>query len=253
MEFNEHLIDLDKSQIRKLGKNKALTVKHNQIGSGLTIHLSEPNHKKVMSGYKNGKNKIIKLSPEELAQNEMAGTGFFKTLHSLGISKKDFMKGTKQVAKVAAPIVKEIAKPAGAALGTALVTAAGNPELAVVAAPVGAALANEASNQLTKYAGSGIMSDAKKALDKPIKTITKVFSGNGVSKYEYGFKTNPTYPNHSIGGSGVDARSPIVQQSIWKNGYHNPRRNFDNYQPTQVFGNGFKPVSGGSFLPAQGL
>jgi len=153
-EFYSHLVDLGKDAGKKLKQGGIAIIK--KVGSGIPIHLAEENHKKAMSAYKRKKGFKLKLTPEEIAQNESeSGSGFFQTLNKLGVSKKQFMKGAKQAAKIAAPLVKDIAKPVGAALGTAAVTAIGNPELAVVAAPLGAALANEGSNQLTKFAGSG--------------------------------------------------------------------------------------------------
>ena len=155
-EFFEHQIDLADGQVKKLKKKASATIKYNQIGSGLTVHLSGNNHKKVMKSFNGKKNHRLKLSDEELMQNEKAGSGFFKTLHKMGVSRRQFNKGAKAVAKIAAPIVKDIAVPVGTAAGAALATAAGNPELAPIAGIVGAKLAQEGSNQLTKYAGKGI-------------------------------------------------------------------------------------------------
>ena len=138
-EYFEHQIDLADGQVKKLKGLKAVTIKHPQVGGGLTIHLSGANHSRVMKAHKGKKNHRLKLTKEELDQNEVAGSGFFKFIHKLGGSKKGFMKGVKEVAKIAAPIVKDVAAPAGAAIGTALVTAAGNPELIPIAAPVGSA------------------------------------------------------------------------------------------------------------------
>ena len=172
-EYFQHTIDLADGQVKKLKGAKAITIKHAQIGSGITIHLGGENHKRVMKAYKSKKNHRLKLTKDEIDQNEVSGSGFFKFIHKLGGSKKGFMKGVKEVAKIAAPIEKDVAAPAGAAIGTALATAAGNPELIPIAAPVGSALAMAGSKALTKYAeGKGLR------VRKPRKP--KVVLGEGV-------------------------------------------------------------------------
>ena len=172
-EYFQHTIDLADGQVKKLKGAKAVTIKHAQIGSGITIHLGGENHKRVMKAYKAKKNHRLKLTKDEIDQNEVSGSGFFKFIHKLGGSMKGFMKGVKEVAKIAAPIVKDVAAPAGAAIGTALATAIGNPELIPIAAPVGSALAMAGSKALTKYAeGKGLR------VRKPRKP--KVVLGEGV-------------------------------------------------------------------------
>ena len=158
-EYFEHQIALSPQQTSKLKKLKTVTIKHPTIGSGLTIHVNGTNNKKIMSAYKKGKNHRLKLSAEELAQNEVAGSGFFQTLHKMGISRKQFNKGGKAagktIARVVAPVVKDLAPQIGQMAGMALASATGNPALAPVGAMLGNSLANEASKQLDKVGGSG--------------------------------------------------------------------------------------------------
>ena len=140
-EYFEHKIDLAPQQIRKLKKLTTATIKHPTIGSGLTIHVNSANNKKIMKAFKSGKNHRLKLSADELAQNEVAGSGFFKTLNKMGISRKQFNSGGKAVgktiARVAAPIVKGLAPQIGQMAGMALASATGNPALAGVGAMAG--------------------------------------------------------------------------------------------------------------------
>jgi hypothetical protein len=211
----------------------------------------------MMEAYSKKKNKILKLTPAEVEQNLSAqtqGAGFFKTLHKLGVSRKQFMKGTKEVAKVAAPIVKEVAKPVGSMIGMAGATALGNPELAPIAGVIGAKLADEGANQLTKFAGSGLKQD----IVHPFKTIINKITGGSVHNVKYdtemGFK--PTVGHHSklLKGSGMDSKSEVHNHSIYQNGYGNRRMplGHQTYTPfiqrADVYVNPVK--EGGSFLPS---
>ena len=114
-EFFSHLVDVSKASVNKLKNGAEGMIK--KVGSGVTIHLSESNHKKCMNAYKKNKGCRIKLTAEEIQQNEdeTHGSGFFQFLNkNLGISRKQFTKGAKDVgqslAKIAAPEIKRYGK-----------------------------------------------------------------------------------------------------------------------------------------------
>ncbi len=87
-EFYSHLVNVSKTSANKLRNGAQGVIK--KIGSGVSIHLSEENHKKCMDAYHKGKGCKIKLSAEEIKQNddEVEGSGFFKTLNKMGISRR---------------------------------------------------------------------------------------------------------------------------------------------------------------------
>ena len=154
-EFYSHLVNVSKTSANKLRNGAQGMIK--KIGSGVSIHLSEDNHKKCMEAYHKNKGCKIKLSADEIRQNndEVEGSGFFKTLNKMGISRRQFMKGTKAVAKVVAPMAKQLLPQLGEQAGMALGTyASKSPMGGVVGAQFGKQLGNEASNALSSY-GNG--------------------------------------------------------------------------------------------------
>jgi hypothetical protein len=154
-EFYSHLVNVTKTSANKLRNGAEGMIK--KVGSGVSIHLSEANHAKCMKAYEKGKGCKIKLSAEEIKQNddEVEGSGFFKTLNKMGISRRQFMKGTKAVAKVVAPLAKQVLPQLGEQAGMALGTyASKSPMGGVMGAQFGKTIGNEASNALTSY-GNG--------------------------------------------------------------------------------------------------
>jgi hypothetical protein len=246
-EFFEHKLDLEPKHFRKLIQGKPHTVKIGQIGSGLTIRLGPTNHKKMMMGYNKKKNKVLKLSKEEIdhnmSENMVEGSGFFKTLNKIGISRKQFMGGVRTASKTVAPIIKKDIIPAiSAPLGLALATAAGNPELAPIAGiavnkalnlgadrldqygQTGKGMAYQASEfypNLTK--GKGLESDIKKGFNKGINYI----KGGSVSIHpvvynDDGFKPAVNHFSRVIQGSGMQSND-VDHNSLYLNGYMNSK------------------------------
>jgi len=245
-EYFEHQIALSPQQRSKLKKLKTVTIKHPTIGSGLTIHVNGVNNKKIMSAYKKGKNHRLKLSAEELAQNEVAGSGFFQTLHKMGISRKQFNKGGKTagktIARVAAPVVKDLAPQIGQMAGMALASATGNPALAPVGAMLGNSLANEASKQLDKVGGSGVgpQNEIQRVKARLRKVSHDPVSGRGIV---FSSSSQPTQVHrNTLLGRGLDPNHSF------RNGYyntlppHNPAMHpFVESGLTYVGGKGFQP------------
>jgi hypothetical protein len=264
MEFYEHKLNLEPKDFRKLIKSKAHTVKYEKIGSGLTVHLSGANHKLIMQGYNKKKNKVLKLTKEEidhnLSNNMVEGSGFFKTLNKIGISRKQFIRGTKSVANVAKPIIKELIPTISAPLGLALSTAIGNPELAPIATiainkglNIGADKLGEYGGSglphpVSKYypsdiqiAGSGLENDIKKIVNKGVNFIK---NGGSVHKVDYdnGFKHSNFVGRPVISGNGMMQSDEVDHNSLYKNGYMNNKipLNHPIYNPVKV-GGSFKP------------
>lgn len=153
-EFFSHLVDVSKASMNKLRSGADGMIK--KVGSGVSIHLGEANHKKCMNAYKKNKGCRIKLSAEEIVQNDsIDGSGFFQTLHKMGISRKQFNKGTKLLAKTVAPLAQKVLPELGSQAGTALAIGTKNPAMANVFGSVGQQLGYDASNALKNYGGSG--------------------------------------------------------------------------------------------------
>jgi hypothetical protein len=130
-----------------------------KIGSGIRLDLSPENHAKAMRAYKRNKGVRLKLTAEEIQQNEdeTHGSGFFKFLNkNLGISRKQFNKGTKAVAKVVAPLAEKVLPQIGEQAGQAIgMYATKSPIGGVAGAQFGKQLGYDASNALKNYGGSG--------------------------------------------------------------------------------------------------
>jgi hypothetical protein len=113
-EFFSHLVDVSKASVKKLKDGSEGMIK--RVGSGISIHLSEANHAKCMKAYQKGKGCRLKLTADEIKQNddEVSGSGFFKTLNKMGISRRQFTRGAKQagqeVAKFVAPVINKYGK-----------------------------------------------------------------------------------------------------------------------------------------------
>ena len=241
-EFFEHKLDLEPKYFQKLIKGKAHTVKVGQIGSGLTVRLGPANHKKMMMGYNKKKNKVLKLTKEEIdhnmSENMVEGSGFFKTLNKIGISRKQFMKGTKTISKIAAPVLNTIGKTVIPELATAIAVETGIPPPLVSIAlnkgldagtnrldeygQTGKGMAYQASEfypNLTK--GKGLESDIKKGFNKGINYI----KGGSVSirpvvYNDDGFKPAVNHFSRVIQGSGIESND-VNHNSIYVNGYMN--------------------------------
>jgi hypothetical protein len=156
-EFFSHLVDVSKSSMDKMRKGLPSMVK--KIGSGIRLDLSPENHAKAMRAYKRNKGVRLKLTAEEIQQNEdeTHGSGFFKFLNkNLGISRKQFNKGTKAVAKVVAPLAEKVLPQIGEQAGQAIgMYATKSPIGGVAGAQFGKQLGYDASNALKNYGGSG--------------------------------------------------------------------------------------------------
>lgn len=155
-EFYSHLVDVSKSSMDKMRKGLPSMVK--KIGSGIRLDLSPENHAKAMRAYKRNKGVRLKLTAEEIQQNEdeTHGSGFFKFLNkNLGISRKQFNKGTKVLAKTVAPLAQKVLPELGSQAGTALAIGTKNPAMAGVFGSVGQQLGYDASNAIKNYGGSG--------------------------------------------------------------------------------------------------
>ena len=154
-EFFSHLVDVSKSSMNKMRNGADAMIK--RVGSGVSIHLGEANHKKCMNAYKKNKGCRIKLSAEEIVQNDSVdGSGFFQTLHKMGVSRKQFNKGTKVLAKTVAPLAQKLLPQLGEQAGQAIgMYATKSPMGGVAGATFGKQLGYDASNALKNYGGSG--------------------------------------------------------------------------------------------------
>jgi hypothetical protein len=167
----EHRLHVSPPSLKKLKAMMQTKVRHTSINSpkaSAPFYCHAENHAKLMDAHENRKTATIMLSPEEIDLNkEQSGTGFFKTLHKLGVSKKQFNKPGKAIVKAAKQIgitpkstvsalktVAKIALPtlakAGAAAGTAYLT--GSPLAAKIASDVAG---NAVQSQMSKI-GSGL-------------------------------------------------------------------------------------------------
>ena len=110
-----------------------------------------------MNAYKKNKGCRIKLSAEEIVQNDSVdGSGFFQTLHKMGVSRKQFNKGTKVLAKTVAPLAQKLLPQLGEQAGQAIgMYATKSPMGGVAGATFGKQLGYDASNALKNYGGSG--------------------------------------------------------------------------------------------------
>jgi hypothetical protein len=154
-EFFSHLVNVSKASVNKLKSGAEGMIK--KVGSGVSIHLSESNHAKCMKAYKKNKGCRLKLTAEEINQNddEVSGSGFFKTLNKMGISRRQFTQGGKKIARAVAPIAKEVIpvifEQAGNALGTvATKSPVGGVIFGALGKQVGKQVGVQASNELTK-------------------------------------------------------------------------------------------------------
>jgi hypothetical protein len=200
-EFFSHLVDVSKASVNKLKNGAEGMIK--KVGSGVSIHLGEANHKKCMKAYQKGKGCRIKLTADEIVQNDSVdGSGFFKTLNKMGISRKQFMKGTKAVAKVVAPIAQKILPQLGSQAGTALAIGTENPAMAGVFGSIGQQLGYDASNALKNYGGSGFRPAGQSMMGRGL--------ANSRPGYPDGYSEllpigHPTYAQkpflHKLGGS----------------------------------------------------
>jgi hypothetical protein len=269
-EFFEHKLDLEPKHFRKLIKGGPQTVKYVKIGSGLTVRVNQANHNKLMEGYNKRKNKILKLTEQEIEhnmnENMVEGSGFFKTLNKLGVSRKQFMGGIRTASRTVAPIIKKEVIPAiSAPLGLALATAAGNPELAPIAGIAVNKALNIGADRLDQYGqtgkgmaypvskhypkeinltqGKGLGTDIKKGFNKGINYI----KGGSVSVHpvvynDDGFKQTINHFSKSIQGSGMQSND-VNHNSLYQNGYMNSRIPMGH----QIY----KPyIEGGSFKPS---
>lgn len=112
-EFFSHLVNVSKASVNKLKNGAEGMIK--KVGSGVSIHLGEANHAKCMKAYQKGKGCRIKLTADEIKQNDSVdGSGFFQTLNKMGISRRQFTRGAKrasqEVAKFVAPEINKLGK-----------------------------------------------------------------------------------------------------------------------------------------------
>jgi hypothetical protein len=264
-EFFEHKLDLEPQHFRKLIKGKAHTVKVGQIGSGLTIRLGPANHKKMMTGYNKKKNKVLKLTKEEIDhnmnENMVEGSGFFKTLNKIGVSRKDFMKGTRTISKIAAPVINTIGKTVIPELATAIAVETGiPPPLVSIALNKGL---DAGTNRLGEYGqtgkgmthpvsefypknlnpikGKGLESDIKKGFNKGINYIKGGAIIHPIVYNDDGFKPAVNHFSRVVQGSGMQSND-VNHNSLYQNGYMNSRIPLGHqiYNPVRV-GGSFKP------------
>ena len=252
-EFFEHKLDLEPNHFKKLIRGKPHTVKYGQIGSGLTIRLSPANHKKMMLGYNKKNNKVLKLTKDEIdhnmSENMIEGSGFFKFINkNLGISKKQFMGGVRDVSKTVAPIIKKDIIPAiSAPIGLALATAAGNPELSPIASIAVNKALNAGADRLNQYGqtgkgmkmkypiskyfpsesditqGKGLEQDIKKGFNKGINYIKGGSVVHSVVYNNDGYKPAVNHFSRAIvKGSGIQSND-VNHNSLYLNGYMNTK------------------------------
>lgn len=194
-EFFSHLVDVSKSSANKLKSGAEGMIK--KVGSGVSIHLGEANHKKCMNAYKKNKGCRIKLSPEEIVQNDsIDGSGFFQTLHKMGISRKQFTKGAKQVgqelAKRGAPIINDLGKKAIPGITSAISAETGIP----------AFLLNQQLNNVLDRGTDRLAQFGKEG--KGFRTAGSGFRPVGVNVPMYGTGIATMRPDY------IDGQSPIV-------------------------------------------
>ena len=266
-EFFEHKLDLEPKDFRKLIKGKAHTVKVGQIGSGLTIRVNPINHKKLMLGYNKKKNKVLKLTKEEIdhnmSDNMVEGSGFFKFLNkNLGISRKEFNSGGRKIAKIAAPVINTIGKTVIPELATAIAVETGIPP-PLITLGLNKAL-DTGTNRLDQYGqtgkglkypvskyfpsesditnGKGFEQDIKKGFNKGINYI----KGGSVAVHSVVYNDNGYKPavNHFsrvVQGSGIESND-VNHNSLYLNGYMNNKIPLGHqiYTPYKE-GGSFKP------------
>jgi hypothetical protein len=195
-EFFSHLVDVSKSSANKLKSGAEGMIK--KVGSGVSIHLGEANHKKCMNAYKKNKGCRIKLSAEEIVQNDsIDGSGFFQFLNkNLGISRKQFTKGAKQVGRElairGAPIIKEMGQKAIPALTASISAETGVP----------AFLLNQQLNNALDRGTDRLAQFGKEG--KGFRTAGSGFRPVGVNVPMYGTGIATMRPDY------IDGQSPIV-------------------------------------------
>jgi hypothetical protein len=146
----EHRIHLSEASHKKLRQGLSAVVKHSSIGSAKAkcFHCGPETHAKLMHAFQNKTPATIQLSAEEIAMNdEQSGTGFFRTLHKLGVSKKQFNKGGKKIVKGLKTVGIAVAKEALPVLAQGIVTAGAT---ALSENPVIGAVAGKVANNLVK-------------------------------------------------------------------------------------------------------
>jgi hypothetical protein len=100
-EFFKHNLNLTEHNLNKIGNNVQTSIRHDQIGQGMTVHLCGTNHNKVMASHKKGVGCRIHLTKEEMDQNLEHGTGLGKFLnHTFGHNTARKIKNTgKMIAR----------------------------------------------------------------------------------------------------------------------------------------------------------
>jgi hypothetical protein len=202
-EFFSHLVNVSKTSANKLRNGAEAMIK--RVGTGVSIHLSDANHQKLWKAYQKGKGCRIKLTPEEIKQNEdeVEGSGFFKTLNKMGISRRQFMKGTKAVAKVVAPVAKQVLPQLGEQAGQAIgMYASKSPVGGVVGAQFGKQLGYDASNALSKYGNGFRPAGSSQVMGRGLATIRPEYPDGYSTMLPIGHPTYAPKPFlHKLGGS----------------------------------------------------
>ena len=206
-EFFSHLVNVSKATVKKLKNGAEGMIK--KVGSGVSIHLSEANHAKCMTAYKKNKGCRLKLTADEIKQNddEVSGSGFFKTLNKMGISRKQFTQGGKKIARAVAPIAKEVLpvvfEQAGNALGTvATKSPVGGVIVGALGKQVGKQLGVQASNELTKLGKGFRPAGGSQVMGRGLATIRPEYPDGYSTMLPIGHPTYAPKPYlHKLGGS----------------------------------------------------
>ena len=147
-EFTSHTVLVSEKVKARLMRGLPAVIKQYGPDFSDELWLSDLNADKLAKAYAKKRGVKITLSKKEIQANGASGSGFFKTLHKMGISRKQFTSGVKAVGKVAAKAVAPVLPELGAMAGAAAATAAGNPELAPVASLAGRELGKQAQSQI---------------------------------------------------------------------------------------------------------
>ncbi len=142
-DFFKHSINLAKHNIDHIKDGVETAIDHAQIGHGMDIHFGKRNHTKIMNAYNKGKNLMLKLTKKEMDHNIEHGTGFGNFMaKTFGVH--NAVRKLKNTGKM---LARDLAPQALGAIGTAVGSLVGNPELGIVGAEAGNVLSRSQALQ----------------------------------------------------------------------------------------------------------
>ena len=192
--YYSHKLDLTVAQRKKLLRGHTIQVKHEQMGHGLKVHLTDLQSHNLVKAHRQGKGIRLDFRDEhQIHHNIEHGEGFGQLLHSIRRGFNNLGHTLAPVAKTVGNAVKPYIKPALqqiAKVGVPLLVngisdAIGQPELGAIATPI---VSNIAQNAINKSGlGFKLIPNNKKMMHK------HSFIGNSVViKRKHGGALNPS-------------------------------------------------------------